>query len=172
MKILLSTELLIEWSSCSQLEITLLDIYNVLFAIKDLVFFLSFHAEKLLELLREDLSFHNRRTVVFCNTTPSCDFLGHYLTNSGISHIKLHSTIAIEVEELGSSLSILLAQTYPVGMGLQTFHRGWASRPTQWGSGHTLPTPTSRGVNADLAMGMGMQTYISGFGDMPSLNQV
>ncbi|XP_073249244.1 uncharacterized protein [Porites lutea] len=52
--------------------------------------------EKLLELLREDLSLHNRRTVVFCNTTPSCDFIGHYLTNNGISHIKLHSTIAIE----------------------------------------------------------------------------
>lgn len=52
--------------------------------------------EQLLELLREDLSLHNRRTVVFCNTTPSCDFIGHYLTNNGISHIKLHSTIAIE----------------------------------------------------------------------------
>ena len=134
------------------LQISLLDIYNDLFAIKDLVFCLSFHAEKLLELLREDLSLHNRRTVVFCNTTPSCDFIGHYLTNNGISHIKLHSTIAIEVEELRSSLS--LAQTYPVGMGLQTFHdggggggkqtnrvgmglqtfqRGWASRPTRRG---------------------------------------
>ena len=113
------------------LQISLLDIYNDLFAIKDLVFCLSFHAEKLLELLREDLSLHNRRTVVFCNTTPSCDFIGHYLTNNGISHIKLHSTIAIEVEELRSSLS--LAQTYPVGMGLQTFQRGWASRPTRRG---------------------------------------
>ena len=115
------------------LQISLLDIYNDLFAINDLVLFLSFHAEKLLELLREDLSLHNRRTVVFCNTTPSCDFIGHYLTNNGISHIKLHSTIAIEVEELGISLSISLAQTYPVGMGLQTLHRGWASRPTKRG---------------------------------------
>ena len=139
---------------------------------RTLFFFLSFHAEKLLELLREDLSFHKRRTVVFCNTTPSCDFIGHYLTNSGISHIKLHSTIAIEVEELGSSLSILLAQTFHRGWASRPTKWGWACRPTQWGSGHTLPTPTSRGVNADLAMGMGMQTYISGFGDLPSLNQV
>ena len=98
-------------------------IFTMIFLLLRTFLFLSFHAGQLLELLREDLSLHNRRTVVFCNTTPSCDFIGHYLTNNGISHIKLHSTIAIEVEELGSSLSISLAQTYPVGMGLQIFHR-------------------------------------------------
>jgi len=52
--------------------------------------------EKLLELLREDLEIPDRRTVVFCNTTQSCDFLGHFLTVNEIPHIKLHSSIAIQ----------------------------------------------------------------------------
>lgn len=148
------------------LQISLLDIYNDLFAIKDLVLFLSFHAEKLLELLREDLSLHNQRTVVFCNTTPSCDFIGHYLTNNGISHIKLHSTIAIEVEELRSSLS--LAQTYPVGMGLQTFHDGGggASRPTKWG---WACRPSIGGGQADLPGGDGHADLPSGVQGVPYL---
>ena len=147
------------------LQISLLDIYNDLFAIKDLVLFLSFHAEKLLELLREDLSLHNQRTVVFCNTTPSCDFIGHYLTNNGISHIKLHSTIAIEVEELRSSLS--LAQTYPVGMGLQTFRDGGrASRPTEWG---WACRPSIGGGQADLPGGDGHADLPSGVQGVPYL---
>lgn len=148
------------------LQISLLGIYNDLFAIKDLVLFLSFHAEKLLELLREDLSLHNQRTVVFCNTTPSCDFIGHYLTNNGISHIKLHSTIAIEVEELRSSLS--LAQTYPVGMGLQTFHDGGGG-----GGQADLPSgacrPSIGGGQADLPGGDGHADLPSGVQGVPYL---
>ena len=126
-------------------------IFTMIFLLLRTFLFLSFHAGQLLELLREDLSLHNRRTVVFCNTTPSCDFIGHYLTNNGISHIKLHSTIAIEVEELGSSLSISRAQTYPVEMGLQTFHRAWARRPTKWG---WACRPSIGGGQADLPSGV------------------
>ena len=130
--------------------------------------FLSFHAEQLLELLREDLSLLNRRTVVFCNTTPSCDFIGHYLTNNGISHIKLHSTIAIEVEELGSSLSISRAQTYPVGMGLQTFHRG--GKQTYLVGFRAYPTHPYQ-FERRPRNGNGYADLHSGVGDLPSWNQ-
>ncbi|XP_074631437.1 uncharacterized protein LOC141889977 isoform X3 [Acropora palmata] len=52
--------------------------------------------DKLLEILRQDLQVADRRTVVFCNTTPSCDYVGHFLRNHGVEHIKLHSTVAIQ----------------------------------------------------------------------------
>ncbi|XP_068683648.1 uncharacterized protein [Montipora foliosa] len=52
--------------------------------------------DKLLEILMADLQVPDRRTVVFCNTTPSCDFVGHFLQNHGVAHIKLHGTVAIQ----------------------------------------------------------------------------
>ena len=66
------------------------------------LFFSHLYTDKLLELLREDLQIPDRRTVVFCNTTQSCDFLGHFLTVNEIPHIKLHSSIAIQVGEFES----------------------------------------------------------------------
>ena len=54
-------------------------------------------ADKLLRLLRNDLHDPSQRTIVFCNTTESCDFVGHFLTDKRIKFIRLHSSLPSKV---------------------------------------------------------------------------
>ncbi|XP_078349362.1 uncharacterized protein LOC144634318 isoform X2 [Oculina patagonica] len=54
-------------------------------------------AGKLLKLLRNDHQDPKQRTIVFCNTTASCDFVGHYLADKHIKFIRLHSSLPSKV---------------------------------------------------------------------------
>ncbi|PFX20554.1 DEAD-box ATP-dependent RNA helicase 39 [Stylophora pistillata] len=54
-------------------------------------------AGKLLRLLRHDLQDPFQRTIVFCNTTEACDFVGHFLTEKRIKFIRLHKVLPSKV---------------------------------------------------------------------------
>ncbi|KAK3745678.1 hypothetical protein QZH41_019006, partial [Actinostola sp. cb2023] len=53
-------------------------------------------ADRLIELLQRD-SRQARRTIVFCNSASSCDWLGHYLNKKDFSFIRLHGNIPPEI---------------------------------------------------------------------------
>lgn len=54
-------------------------------------------AGKLLRLLRHDLQDPFQRTIVFCNTTEACDFVGHFLVEKRIRFIRLHKVLPSKV---------------------------------------------------------------------------
>ena len=57
-------------------------------------------AGKLLRLLRHDLQDPFQRTIVFCNTTEACDFVGHFLVEKRIKFIRLHKVLPSKVINL------------------------------------------------------------------------
>ncbi|KAJ7352986.1 hypothetical protein OS493_032925 [Desmophyllum pertusum] len=54
-------------------------------------------AARLIKLLRNDLEDPGQRTIVFCNTTASCDFVGHFLPRKRVKFIRLHSILPAKV---------------------------------------------------------------------------
>lgn len=57
---------------------------------------LTLHSDRLLNiLLKKGL----KRTMVFCNTVPSCDWTAHCLKDKGLVAVKLHGNVPMQVRQ-------------------------------------------------------------------------